>query len=269
MVPMIQEDGECGVAYEFLDLPTRTCATLLCCLTLVSGEDTYVIRVSDTSEFTVGDILQIGTRTDRFTITDIIDATHIEATVDPVPGATVDIDEGTSICIVDCCEIIEAFLDDLLPDPVSGIVQESAANGGVTLDSGSPTLEGTIVSIVVTNPSSVRSFKCIIDVNIILTDAQLDNANTDFLTFETALHFGTTTPPPAIVGGDQTYFMKDDTQHPVFNQRTWIATQIIAPSAAVTFYARGVVTWAEAGASALVIPANSLLTNLRVFGIAL
>jgi hypothetical protein len=118
MVPMLTDDDSCNAAYTFLNVPTKTCSTLLCCLTLLNGNaGPYTIRVADSSQFTIGDILQIGSRTDRFTVTNIIDATHIQATVNPVPVGNQDIDAGTSICIVDCCEIIQDQLHIFLTKP--------------------------------------------------------------------------------------------------------------------------------------------------------
>lgn len=90
--------------YITLNVQERTCTLIQCCLTLQPGVLTYLITVADSSQFTIGDILQIGTRTDRFTVTGIPDATHIQTTVDTDPGAIVEIAAGTTICIIDCCE---------------------------------------------------------------------------------------------------------------------------------------------------------------------
>lgn len=269
-IPMVQEDGSCEVAFEFLNIPTRTCTVLLCCLTLVSGEDTYVIRVADTSEFNVGDILQIGTRTDRFTITDIIDGTHFEATVDPVPGATIDIDTGTSVCIVDCCEILEATINELLPDPTAFVGEGAASNAGAfTIESGTPTYAGDEVSVVVANPSTVRTFRGVVNVHSALIDAQGEDANTDQLVFEHILHYGNSSPAGPVIGGDQTYFFKTDAQHPIRSVVGWSEGFTIAPGGSLTWFAKGSLSWAEEGASKLVVGIGGLSIKLVVTGSAI
>lgn len=127
-------DPETGEAeYQAGDFPTRTCSSILCCLTLVNGfAGPYIISVADSSQFIVGDILQIGTRTDRLTITAIDDPTTIRATVDPVPGATVDIPIGTSICIIECCEDLQNQingLEDLVGDQTLGDINQQTDEG--------------------------------------------------------------------------------------------------------------------------------------------
>jgi hypothetical protein len=120
-IPVLQDPETGEVQYQTLDVPTRTCTAITCCLTIVSGlAGPYIVPVGDSSEFTVGDVVQIGTRTDRLTITSIPDATTIIGTLDPVPGATVDIEPGTSLCIQDCCENLQTQLDDLIVDIASG-----------------------------------------------------------------------------------------------------------------------------------------------------
>lgn len=104
-------------SYIFLDVPTRTCATITCCFTIVDGlAGPYVVPVSSTASFNIGDILQIGTRTDRFTVTDIPDATTLVGTLSPVPTATEDVAPSTSICLIDCCEDLQNQVNDIIND---------------------------------------------------------------------------------------------------------------------------------------------------------
>lgn len=113
-VPVLVDPDTNYVEFRTLEVPTRTCTTILCCLTLVNGfAGPYIISVTDSSQFTVGDILQIGSRTDRVTITAIDDATTIRGTIAPTPGATVDIPIATSICIIECCEDLQNQIDDI------------------------------------------------------------------------------------------------------------------------------------------------------------
>lgn len=268
-VPMVQEDGSCEVAFEFLDIPTRTCATLLCCLTLVSGEDTYVIRVSDTSEFTVGDILQIGTRTDRFTITDIIDATHLEAVVDPVPGATVDIDEGTSICIVDCCEILEGQIEQMLV--LTGNVEADPLGSPVLLSSGGTTEAlGAVEILSITNTSTLHAMWFHIHMFCEML-FEIENGATDPVQFSPKLHYSLTlNPPPAVVGApEQLGVLHGDGSIGVtrFLAFSSIAGPVFA-GGTVNFVFRASVEWLGFNTAEINVPVNSLRPNMTAFGVA-
>jgi len=110
----VAQDTEGNVKMMTLDVPTRTCTTILCCLVLVPGTLSYTITVSDTSEFFVGDVAQIGTRSDRWTITAIIDGTHLQATTDTNPPAVTTIAVATSFCIIDCCEDLQLQVNELV-----------------------------------------------------------------------------------------------------------------------------------------------------------
>jgi len=152
-VLMLIDEETNEAEYRTLDVPTRTCATILCCLTIVNGfAGPYIISVSDSSEFTVGDILQIGSRTDRVTVTAIDDATTIRGTISPVPSATVDIALGTSICIIECCEdlqnqidVIDEEIDDIQAE-IDGLVcaQLNMKTNNINSDIGAEGIDVTI-----------------------------------------------------------------------------------------------------------------------------
>lgn len=157
MVPVLI-DAETGeVQYELLSVPTRTCSTITCCLTLVDGQAAYTIPVGDSLQFVVGDILQIGTRTDRFTVTAILDATHVQGTLSPVPDATVDIPVATSLCVVDCCETLQAEIDALevtVGDIRSRNDEQSGSSlSAGTLNSGNLSITQACPTVSLGNPS--------------------------------------------------------------------------------------------------------------------
>lgn len=106
-IPVVTNIETNEVEYRVLNLPTATCSTIPCCLTLVAGIANYAIQVSDSSQFVVGDILQIGSRTDRFTISSIPNATTLVGTMSPTPASTVTIAVGTTICVIGCCEDLQ------------------------------------------------------------------------------------------------------------------------------------------------------------------
>lgn len=89
-----------------------TCTTLTADLNLLVGVATYAnVAVADSSIFTVGDVLEIeGGVGNRFLITAIPDATHIDITVSPVPGGGILFPSGSILCLGNCCEQIAADL---------------------------------------------------------------------------------------------------------------------------------------------------------------
>lgn len=102
-----------AAAYSISPNPTFTCAVLTQSLTLQVAQAGYTITVSDSTVFNIGNVLQIGTRSDRFTVTGLPDATHVVGTLAPVPGSIQLIPVGTSICIISCCEALDARADIL------------------------------------------------------------------------------------------------------------------------------------------------------------
>lgn len=177
---LVLQDPETGVAeYVWLDVPTRTCATIGCCLTIVAGfAGPYVVSVSDSSQFNVGNYLQIGTRTDRFIVSSIPDGTTLVGNLSAVPGATVDIPPGTSICLIDCCEDLQGQINQIEIDitniegdvtaidnrvtalennrQASSVSGQSDDNAGGTVD-GTPYLSPLMADIVITNNNPVSN----------------------------------------------------------------------------------------------------------------
>jgi len=107
-------DATTGEAeYRITGNPSFTCTILTQTLTLAVGQASYTITVADSSVFVNGDVTQIGSRTDRLTITSLPDATHVIGTLNPVPGSIQLIPIGTTICDISCCEAIDAKVDFL------------------------------------------------------------------------------------------------------------------------------------------------------------
>jgi len=167
-IPVLQDPDTNEVEYEVLELPTRTCSTILCCFTLSEGEDTYTINVFDSSEFEVGDNLQLGSRTDRYEVTAIPDGTHLTIQRDEEAEEVEDIPPGTSICLVGCCEQVGDQLQDILDEfggeltpcsdfenvRINGLIEPDIVTG--TLNSGTPMIGSESTDLVIENTSECR-----------------------------------------------------------------------------------------------------------------
>lgn len=101
--------------FKMLDVPTSSCTAISCCLTILNGvSDGYIVNVGSTANFTVGDILTIGTRSDRLHVTSIVDSNTLVGRLVPTPTATADVTPGTSLCAAGCCETLEKTIEDLV-----------------------------------------------------------------------------------------------------------------------------------------------------------
>lgn len=119
-VPVVIDADTNEVEFQTLDIEAKVCTVLTADLTLLIGNaGPYTITVSDTSEFTTGDLIQIGTRTDRFTVVLVLSPTQFTATVDPAPAAGEVIQDGVAVCLAQCCEQITKRIDDYIDDPCS------------------------------------------------------------------------------------------------------------------------------------------------------
>lgn len=143
-VPVLQDPVTGEVQFEVLDVGVRNCTVIPCCFTIVNGISFYTIPVADSSVFVVGDILQIDDRTDRFTVTNILDATHIQGNLNPVPSATEDLPDNTPICEITCCEQIVNNLENNTGCFVqTGLAPVPPVNLSADLDS-SPTSDARV-----------------------------------------------------------------------------------------------------------------------------
>jgi len=95
-----------AVQFKSLDVPYRDCTVLAATLTYVPAVSSYVLNVANSAGFTIGDVLQVGSRTERLTVTAIPSINQISVTVYPTPGAIVTIPAGTSVCEQYCCDAL-------------------------------------------------------------------------------------------------------------------------------------------------------------------
>ena len=184
-IPVLIDEETGEVEFQLLNVPTRTCSPLTACLILVPGQVTYVMTVGDSSQFTVGDIVQVGTRADRFTVTVINDATHITAVISVDPAVITDIAPGTSVCLVDCCESLAIDIADLQDEidildsrldvltapcyQTNGnvLVADSSVDGGfvpIVISTGE-TATGNNTEVIITNSSTCRTSSVLLTVD--------------------------------------------------------------------------------------------------------
>lgn len=263
MIPVLDADtGE--VTFEILDVPTRTCATLTACLTLVPGQATYTITVSDSSQFTVGDLLQIGTRTDRLTVTDIPDATHVTGTLDPIPGTIVDIAPGVSVCIADCCEILDIKFTDMFAnlDVQYGYNQSADKTG--TLATGTPSITSNEATATITNPTDKNML--VIYTAIGRIEGYATGANTATCSVQFELQTYDNAPYATVNKGRVYFFTKTDGNNAYDLIRTWVGLQTIAAGASTNLKAKINATWSAGGAATYVI--EHMIVDLSYFAVA-
>lgn len=283
-VPVLVDVDTNEVEFQILEVPTRTCTTLTACLTLTTGDaGPYTITVADSSIFMIGDVLQIGSRTDRFTVTGIPDATHVFATVSPVPGAIEDINPGNSLCLAECCELVQAELDDILAEfggsltPCSNFennkdseeVQSTPTQG--IIQSGSTTLVNTSQVVTLNNTASdCRSMEVLYWVCARLY-GEADDANTDTLNVSLELEVNESGGGYNSVGVNRKHiFTRNNNLQEYDMILPYAGTLNIPFSGNGTIQARATATWSGTGTSRYVANgANQGLDILiRALGIA-
>jgi len=152
-VPVLQDATTNEVKFEVLDIEDRLCTILTADVTLVPAQTTYVFTVVSSAGFVNGNIIQLDSRVERFTITSVIDATHIQANIIAPAGAIVIVTAGTSLCIIRCCEQIQTSLDALVKacnEAASTVIAPTTvASGGI--------ITGNTANITVQNTSPLKS----------------------------------------------------------------------------------------------------------------
>lgn len=167
-------------------LGVSECSELNDQLNIVSGTATYNnVLVTDSSIFIPTDIVRIGNRTDRATITAVPDATHISFTLDPVPGANESMPDGTLVCPIDCCESITNEIEEL---PCSDAFYDNYPNGGEfdggsfsilhTATPGDETYTSPPATYGIANDSECRDMAYLENV-VITISGSVELANTD------------------------------------------------------------------------------------------
>lgn len=168
MIPVLIDPVTNHAEYQIVACPTYTCTVLTSCVNITSGVSTYTLVVADTGAFAVNDIVQVGSTTDTFLITTIIDSTHMQGTWTPTPTTTYEIPVGTSVCILDVCADYE--------NRVRNIFFE-ITDTTITLDVGNPSHISSEVDIDITNTSLCRTMQVLL-VTTYQTRAVVDNGNT-------------------------------------------------------------------------------------------
>lgn len=116
-IPVYDADtGE--VEFQTTAIPLQECTVLTVCLTLDAGfppATEYTLTVSDSSLFTVGDLIVVGGTT-VMEVTDVPDGTTIKAIPIPDPAVNVTYNPGTTVCPEDCCSVLEGELAELADD---------------------------------------------------------------------------------------------------------------------------------------------------------
>lgn len=164
-VPVLIDPVNNTVEFQILAVPTRSCSGLTASLTLSTGVATYTLNVADSSVFTVGNILQIGSRTDRLTVTSIPDATHVIGTMDPVPSAFTVIPAGTSVCIIDCCEDLQNQINAShtvigdVPLLLSTVVPPAPDANGIYVITLASALKSITTPMNIANPGALYAVK--------------------------------------------------------------------------------------------------------------
>lgn len=91
-------------AFAPLDAGVPICTELTVALAISIGDPTYTISVEDSGGFTVNDLVIIGNNTWRATVTAVPNATSLDITIVPTPGANANVPVGTRVCQIGCCE---------------------------------------------------------------------------------------------------------------------------------------------------------------------
>jgi hypothetical protein len=114
-------DAETDTAcFAPLDVAPPECAQLTADLSLVAADPTYTIEVDDTTGFSIDDILIVGSYDFRSTITAVVDATHLDITVSPVPAVNVVIPAPQKVCQIGCCEELRNTIAEVSACVVQG-----------------------------------------------------------------------------------------------------------------------------------------------------
>ncbi len=263
MVPVLIDSTTNTVEYTYLGVPISTCTALTAQLTLSTGQVSYTLTVDDSSGFTIGDILQLGTRTDRLTITSIPDATHIIGDMDPVPGSIQLVPIGTTVCGVGCCEHLQDEVDTINTTltslnsrvtviETSGVVKQDSAvpaNKTGTISNGL-TLTSNIGSISITNGAS-PAHNLVFTINISVgIFGGITGANTDPLHLTLSLELQRNGAGYIVEAfNEQTQFLDTDSNTAYGTTLSFSQTYAIAPGVTDTFDVRARMAAGSGGAT--------------------
>lgn len=188
-VPVVTNASTNTVRMKYLDTTPRVCTNTSTLLTLTNGQTTIAsLQVSSTVGFTLGDVLQINFGTLRYTITNVIDGTHLALSIDPAATAQ-SISTGAFVCLILSSELILADVLDLTTsfnDYVDGQKQTGAddtvdssdtatLNGGspaaypLTMSSNADEVLGHAIDITVQNDSATLSMFVLLNMDLRLS----------------------------------------------------------------------------------------------------
>lgn len=147
--------------YQSLDMPVSICTTMESCLNLIAGTTVYIIVVTDSSIFVLGDIIIIHdpvTEAMRWEVTGIPDASHVQITsLDPVVVSAEAGCNNAPVCLAPCCEQLAAGTQICSYDWSAAFKadtqhEDGANETGIILDVDLPQTDaGAVRSVVVSN----------------------------------------------------------------------------------------------------------------------
>lgn len=126
----LNEDGTAD--FKNYVLPVVACQTLTACFLLTPEGTDLIATVSSTSGYAVNDSLELtyGNIVYKFTVTAVLDATHIELTLENPPEELINIPPGTQLCDPSCCTILEDRLDNICPEIAEQCCAQSVEHTG-------------------------------------------------------------------------------------------------------------------------------------------
>lgn len=184
-VPVATNATNNTVRMKYLDTTPRICTNTSTLLTLTNGQTTIAsLQVASTTGFVLGDVLQIAFGTLRYTVTNVIDGTHLALTIDPAATAQ-SIGAGAFVCIILTSELIQSEVSDItdaldgLTDSLAQSVDQKTTsndfgslNGGgassypLTLDSDNDEILSEHDEVIVQNTSATKDMLVLLDIDL-------------------------------------------------------------------------------------------------------
>lgn len=233
-VLVLQDVTTGDAAYEVVDIETKDCTVLTADLTLVNGTPSYVITIA-TNIFVVNQLISIAGVTGFARVDTIIDPTHLDITLTPTPSALQNIDSGSAVCELGCCDSITAeFGGPLTPcsnfqNLATADTVQTEAITNVNLNTANPSYATGYAEVTVNNTSTCRSMAVMLSYVGRLFGSAL-GANTDNLSIELNMYSRLDGGADvAIVNMDENIFPIDDAAQAADRQRVFTEAFILAP----------------------------------------
>lgn len=260
MIPVLTDPATNHVEFQIVSCPTYTCTVLTSCLNIVSGTSAYTLVVADSSPFSIGNVLIIGSSSDRFLITNIPDATHIDGTWLPTPTSSYEIAVGTSVCVAPECQDTENW-------GTSGFDQSVGVSGTVTNGN---SLVGNYSEVDISNPSICRSMQILAVVTAVFPGlSTLANANDVTVSFRIyqSIDGGSDTLELAT---SKTFFNRTDAATLNEEHLTIGVDRFVIPSASVNLRHKAEIHVTAGGAASYSIPGSGtdMYTEIHYIAVA-